>query len=192
MHTTSRRAQPEAAAAVELFELVVTGPLRRVESNADGSWTVTPEVGRPLILTGPADVAAYIEQTKGTGPQALAPARPQHPAQPAGCGCVPATRAATGRQADIMQARAIYHHLADWLAADRRAYGWNAAADAASVRVATPHGLYELFVPPVGKPFPVCAHGRRDGALDARRVPGTRDSLVATLYAAYLRDRGEL
>jgi hypothetical protein len=193
MHQASRHAQPEATAAVELFELVVTGPLRKVEANADGSWTVTPVVGRPLILTGPAEVAAYVQQAQGTGPQALAPAMPAPAAaEDAGCGCVPAVRIGTGRQADVLQARAVYHHLAEWLPAERRAYGWNEDAGAASVRVATDHGLYELFIPPIGRAFPVCVLGRRDGALDARRVPGTRDSLVATLYAAYLRDRGEL
>ena len=188
MHQASRRAQPEATAAVELFELVVTGPLRRVEANADGSWTVTPISGRPLILTGPAEVAAYVQQAQGTGPQALAPVR----ADDAGCGCVPAVRVSGGRQADVLQARAVYGHLAEWLPDERRAYGWNKDAEAASVRVATGHGLYELFIPPVGRAFPVCVSGRRDGALDARRVPGTPDSLVATLYATYLRDRGEI
>ena len=195
MHPTSRRAQPEATAAVELFELVVTGPLRRVEANADGSWTVTPVTGRPLILTGPDQVAAYVQQAQGTGPQALSPVTPEHttaPADETGCGCVPGVRAAGGRQADIMQARAVHRHLADWLPAERRAAGWNADAGAASVRVASDHGLYELIIPPVGRPYPVFARGRRDGVLDARRVPATTDSFVATLYAAYLRDRGEL
>ncbi|MDJ0344269.1 hypothetical protein QMK19_29100 [Streptomyces sp. H10-C2] len=43
MRSATRQAPPEAHdAAAELFELVVTGPLRQVESNADGSWTVTP------------------------------------------------------------------------------------------------------------------------------------------------------
>ncbi|MDJ0344264.1 hypothetical protein QMK19_29075 [Streptomyces sp. H10-C2] len=152
-----------------------------------------PVTGRPLILTGPAEAAAYVLQARGTGPQALAPTRELTgaPAIEAGCGCAPAAPVGTPN-ADVLQARAIHRHLAEWLTADRRAYGWNADAAAASVRVASAHGLYELFVPPIAKPFPIYFHGRRDGALDARRVPATTDSLVATLYAAYLRDRGEI
>lgn len=201
MRSASYRAQPEGAAAVELFELVLTGPLRRVEANADGSWTVTPTTGSPLILTGPAQVAAYVQQAQGTGPQALAPATPAPEARPAwptaadeaGCGCAPAARVTRDvRDADMMQAHAIYRHLADWIDPSRRSWTWNADAEAASVRVSAPHGLYELFIPPVARAFPVFLRGRRDGALSARRVPATTDSLAATLYASYLRDRGDL
>ncbi|TDT93314.1 hypothetical protein EDD99_8123 [Streptomyces sp. 846.5] len=194
MRATAYQAQPEGSAAIELFELVVTGPLRKVESNADGSWTVTPVIGRPLILTGPAEVSAYVQQAQGTGPKALAPAPAAGlPAVEAGCGCVPTTRTGTGSQhADVMQARAVHGHLSEWVPADRRAAGWDADAGAAAVRIHSTHGLYVMFVPPIGRAFPIYLAGRRDGALDARRVPGTRDSLVATLLAAYLRDRGEL
>lgn len=192
MDASAHRTQPEAVAAVELFDLVVTGPLRKVESNADGSWTVTPVVGRPLVLIGPDQVAAYVQQARGTGPQALAPAITPAPTRDAaGCECAPAVRAGSP-QAHLLQARAVHRHLADWLPVERRAFGWNEEAGAASVRVASAHGLYELFIPPVGRPFPVFFNGRRSGALDARRVPAVSDPLIATLYAAYLRDRGEL
>jgi len=196
MHASSYQAQPDGSAAIALFELVLTGPLRKVEAIPGGGWIITPVVGRELVLTGADEVAAYVQQAHGTGPQALAPAAapaPRTPAAETGCECTTTARTGPGsQQADVMQARAINGHLGDWVEPERRAAGWDADAGAAAVRIHTPHGLYVLFVPPVGRAFPIFREGRRDGALDVRRVPGTRDSLVATLLAAYLRDRGEL
>ncbi|MFE7665124.1 hypothetical protein [Streptomyces celluloflavus] len=181
--------------ATALQPLTVSGPLRAVEAHADGSWTVTPAAGPPLLLTGPHEVTAYIERAHhGTGPAALAPAHPAPDLPDEICGCVaviePTPTAAT---ADVMQARAIYHHLAQLgVASERRSYAWDDRHQAAAVRVSTPHGLYALLIPPVGRAFVIHYRGARIGALDARRVPATTDSLAGTLYATFLRDRGDL
>ncbi|MGX9891412.1 hypothetical protein [Streptomyces sp. NPDC002276] len=202
MNTTARTAQPGPAAAIELFDLVVSGALRAVTANADGSWTITPVVGRPLLLTGPAEVYAYVDQAHGTGPAALTPVRAALPAmpaetaepEPAGCGCVPAAPALpSGAAVDLMQARAISAALGDLgITPARRSAAYDETAQAAAVRVASTHGVYALHVPPVGRPFSVWRNGARDGSLGARRVPANTDSYLATLYAAYLRERGEL
>lgn len=201
MHTTSRAAQPEAVAAIELFDLVVGGALRKVEAHADGSWTITPVTGRPLLLTGPAEVTAYVDRTNGTGPAALAPARTlaveaaETPETgPEGCGCVPTAPAVPSAfAADLMQARAIAAALGDLgVSPSRRSAAYDERAQAAAVRVATTHGLYALRIPPVTRAFVVYRNGQRDGALGARRVPANSDSYITTLYAAYLRERGDL
>ncbi|WP_330346659.1 hypothetical protein OG858_46960 (plasmid) [Streptomyces europaeiscabiei] len=200
MRITSRDAQPEAAATIELFDLVVTGSLRKVEANADGSWTITPTVGQPLVLTGTAEVTAYIDRTHGTGPAALAPAltlpAPDTSADqdPEGCGCVPAVRGVPAMYTpDLMQARAISAGLGDFgVNASRRTAAYDETAHAVAVRVATDHGIYALHIPPVTRPFVVHRNGHRDGSLGVRRVPATSDSTISTLYAAYLRERGVL
>lgn len=209
MHATTRAAHPDEAAAIELFDLVVSGPLRRVEANADGSWTVTPVTGRPLILTGAAEVAAYVDQTTGTGPTALVPApAPAAPSavpslvpsaasaaeEPPGCGCVPAARAVPTRyEADMMQARAIAARLAEYgVRAARRSAAYDTEQQAAAVRVSTGHGTYTLLIPPPRRRYAVMRNGQRDGALSARRIPADTDSKITTLFAYYLRDRGAL
>lgn len=194
MHHSSYDQQPEAAAAIDLFDLVVSGPLRRVESHPDGSWTVTPTVGAPVLLTDPAQVAAYVATAHGTGPQALAPVAPtgRPAAEPAeACGCVPAVRT-RDHSAEVMQALAVHHLLAEWIAPARRSAAWDEDAQAAAVRIESPHGLYQMFIPAPGRPFPVFLAGRRDGTLGVRRGPGTSDGTVAALLACYLRDRGDL
>ena len=105
MHEASRHAQPEATAAVELFELVVTGPLRKVEANADGSWTVTPVVGRPLILTGPAEVAAYVQQARAPARRPSPPPCPPPPRRPDAGACPPSGSVAADRPTCCRPAR---------------------------------------------------------------------------------------
>ncbi|WP_125264844.1 hypothetical protein [Streptomyces alboflavus] len=198
MHITTRATQPGPAAAIELFDLVVTGALRSVEAHPDGSWTITPAIGRPLTLTSPAAISAYVDQAHGTGPQALAPARTLAPAvpdaetEPPGCGCVPTTLP-TGAAADLMQARAISRHLNTLgISSQRRSVAYDQALEAAVVRVHTAHGLYALRIPEPRALFGVWRNGSRDGSLGERRVPANSDSYLATLYAAYLRERGAL
>ncbi|MGW1674577.1 hypothetical protein [Streptomyces sp. NPDC002324] len=199
MNITSRDTQPEATAAIELFDLVVTGSLRKVEANADGSWTITPTIGQPLVLTGTAEVTAYVDRAHGTGAAALAPALAL-PApyaddqEPEGCGCIPAVRRVPATYtADLMQARAISAGLGDFgVSPSRRTVAYDETAEAVAVRVATTHGIYALHIPPVARPFVVHRNGDRDGSLGVRRVPATTDSTISTLYAAYLRERGVL
>lgn len=117
----------------------------------------------------------------------------QTTSHPTGCGCVSATTSTMSAPiaADMLQARAIARHLADItaLGPDRWSIAYDDQAAAVALRIATPRGLFALLIPPPGRPFPVLHHGRRTGALECRRVPATRDSLTATLFAAYLRDR---
>ncbi len=195
---TARPAGPHTAARA-LAQLVISGPLQAVHANGDGSWTITPTTGQPLILTGPDEVAAYVERaTQSTGPQALAPARPLAPAtgdDHQGCGCRPAIAPALSpqHQADLMQARAVLAGLAEFgVRAARRSVAFDEAAQAVTVRVQSGHGLYALHIPPSGAQFPVHRNGRRDGVIGARRVPATTDSLITALYAGYLRDRAAL
>ncbi|MFH8350247.1 hypothetical protein [Streptomyces sp. NPDC018045] len=170
--------------------VIITGPLRAVHAHPDGTLTVTPAVGPPVILTGqqahPAPVYA------GPAPAHAIEAPADTTAGP--CGCIPLTQAPSPAvAADVMQARAISHHLADLgVPSDRRAVGWDDTHQAAAVRVSAPHGLYALLIPPVGRVFPILYRSERIGALDARRTPSTRDSLAGTLFAAFLRDRGDL
>ncbi|MFB7031020.1 MULTISPECIES: hypothetical protein [unclassified Streptomyces] len=187
-----------------LTALVVDGPLREVQAVPGGGWVITPQIGTPLVIPGAAEAAAYIEQaTRGTGPAALAPAVLALPApapadrdedETAGCGCVPSARAVSPeRAADLMQARQISAGLGDFgVASARRSTTFDEEAQAAVVRVTSDHGLYALHIPRVHGPFTVHRDGRRDGQLGVRRVPGTRDSLVATLLATYLRERDAL
>ncbi|MBE9500748.1 hypothetical protein IHE61_31085 [Streptomyces sp. GKU 257-1] len=56
----------------------------------------------------------------------------------------------------------------------------------------TRHGLYALLIPPPGERYRVLHHGAHLTTLDARRVPGTSDQMIGTLFAAALRDRGDL
>jgi len=199
VNVTTRTQQPESAAALELVDLVISGALRRIEANSDGSWTITPVVGQPLVLTGPAAVLAYVDQAHGTGPAALAPTK-HLPAiesaddEPEGCGCSPAARPAPPPSgADLMPARAVSAALGDFgVSASRRSAAIDETAQAAVVRVASTHGIYALPIPPVGRAFGVWRNGKRDGSLGARRVPANTDSYLATLYATYLRDRGVL
>ncbi|MFF0430341.1 hypothetical protein ACFYUJ_39015 [Streptomyces sp. NPDC004520] len=193
----------ENPAAAGLFALVVSGPLREVEALPGGGWIVTPQTGAPLVLPGDEEAAAYIHNaTHGTGPAALAPAAlslaPAAPAadedEVAGCGCVRAVRVdRPERAADLMQARQISACLQDFeVSASRRSVVFDEQAQAAVVRVASDHGLYALHIPPVHARFTVYRNAVRDGQLEARRVPGTRDSLIATLFATYLRGRAAL
>lgn len=195
MQRSAYATQPEFTAALDLADMLVSGPLRAVHSHPDGSWTVTPRTGPSLLLTSPAQVAAYVERAHGTGPQSLAPARPVRAVEPdgreGGCDCVPAAVSNGTARPDLLQARAISGHLGELgIPAARRSAAHDSEHQAAAVRVATDHGLYALLIPPVGRPFPVLANSHRDGALDVRRIPAVTDSHVATLFAAYLRDRG--
>ncbi|MFF5808238.1 hypothetical protein [Streptomyces sp. NPDC012746] len=196
------RALTAGTSAPELADLIVSGPLKSITANADGSWTVVPAVGPALLLTGPEQVTAYIQRaTTGTGPQALAPARAALPAAPStgpdddGCGCNPGIPAvATEYAADLMQARAISQILGTEfrISTNARSIAVDEAAQAVVVRILTPHGLYALHIPAVGRQFPVHRNGVRDGVLSVRRVPATSDATVALLLGAYLRDRGAL
>ncbi|MFJ2112434.1 hypothetical protein ACIOEX_11165 [Streptomyces sp. NPDC087850] len=192
-----RTTTPDAA-AIELFELVVSGPLRKVEAIADGSWIVHPVIGQPLVLTGPDQVAAYVVQAHGTGPAALAPAAASGPAaaedEPGGCGCVATLRSRPSQyEADMMQARAVSAGLGDFgVSPARRSVAYDQQHQAAAVRVDTTHGIYSLHIPLIHHQFVVMRGDRRDGVIGARRVPAVRDSLIATLYAAYLRERAVL
>ncbi|MGW2793615.1 hypothetical protein ACWC9H_27300 [Streptomyces sp. NPDC001251] len=186
-------------AARQLAQLVISGPLRAIHANGDGSWTIVPVTGQPLILTGRDEVTAYIERaTHGTGPQALAPARPitaDTGADDEACACRPAIAPALSPQhhADMMQARAILTGLAAFgVRAARRSAAFDETAQAVAVRVQSGHGLYALHIPPAGMQFPVHRNGCRDGVIGARRVPATTDSMVTALYASYLRDRAAL
>ncbi|MEU7230013.1 hypothetical protein [Streptomyces chrestomyceticus] len=170
--------------------LVITGPLRALHAHPDGTLTVTPAVGPSLLLTG--QQQAHAPQVYDGPTPAHAIEAPADTAEP--CGCIPLSQAPSPAvAADVMQARAISHHLADLgVPAARRAVGWDDTHQAAAVRVSAHHGLYALLIPPVGRAFPVLYRSERIGALDARRTPSTRDSLAGTLYAAFLRDRGDL
>lgn len=202
MQHASRAIAPDAVSALELVDLVVSGPLRAVTANADGSWTVVPLVGPALILTGAEQVTAYVSRaTTGSGPQALAPARIALPARPAaepeesGCGCNPGAPGMRDEYAaDLMQARAISHLLGAEFAitSHARSVTYDEAAQAAVVRVATGHGLYSLHIPAPGRQFTVHRNGSRDGVISARRVPAASDTTVTLLFGAYLRDRGAL
>uniref|UniRef100_UPI003F493DBA hypothetical protein n=1 Tax=unclassified Streptomyces TaxID=2593676 RepID=UPI003F493DBA len=166
--------------------MVITGALRAVEAHPDGTWTVVPVSGPPLVITGQQAAPAPVAP-----PPAYAVEGPAEAPDP--CGCVPLTQAppsAVG--AEVMQARAISRALADLVPAQRRAVGWDDDHQAAAVRVSAAHGLYALLIPPMGKAFPVLYRSARIGALDARRIPSTSDDLTASLYAAFLRDRGDL
>ncbi|MGW0786154.1 hypothetical protein [Streptomyces sp. NPDC002913] len=186
----------------DLFGLIVSGPVRAVHTNEDGSWTVVPVIGAPLLLTGTQEAAAYVQRaTASTGPAALAPAvltmpAPAYDDEPeAGCGCIPAAARPRSAQqeSDLMQARAVAAALGDLgISPSRRTAAYDDEHQAAAVRVASTHGLYTLHIPPVQRQYPVMRDGRRDGVIGARRIPAVRDSMVATLYAAYLRDRGAL
>ncbi|MFF1561812.1 hypothetical protein [Streptomyces sp. NPDC058279] len=187
-----------------LTGLVLSGPLRSVTANGDGSWTVVPVAGPALLLTGAEQISAYVEHaTHGTGPQALAPARVVLPALQVdedetghGCGCGRAAgSAATGEYAvDLMQARAVAQLLtAEFrVRADDVSVSVDEAAQAAVVRVQTSHGLYALHIPPRGGQFSVHRNGRRDGVIGARRIPSTSDTGITLQFGAYLRDRGAL
>jgi hypothetical protein len=109
------------------------------------------------------------------------------------CGCIPAIPPDPEHLADALQALAIARSMAG-LGLAKRSYAvaFDPAAGAAVLRVETVRGLYSLIIPPVGRPFPVWHNGARNGALDARRVPGNRDSYIGALFAAYLRDRAAL
>uniref|UniRef100_UPI00110F710C hypothetical protein n=1 Tax=Streptomyces chryseus TaxID=68186 RepID=UPI00110F710C len=121
-------------------------------------------------------------------------AEPTGSEESAGCGCVPAARDVYGEYgADFMLGRAIAKGLAEFgVTSQRRSVAVDESAQAVAVRVATDHGIYALHIPPRGKRYTVARNGRRDGSLEARRVPSTTDSLVSALFAAYLRDRGVL
>ncbi|MFF1798191.1 hypothetical protein ACFVXQ_28930 [Kitasatospora sp. NPDC058263] len=109
----------------------------------------------------------------------------------AGCGCSPAPAPAVVSP-DVLQARAITRHLYSLgIAPARISAAWDAALDAAAVRIDSPHGLYTLTVPQVGRPFPVWFLGART-VLSVRRVPATTDASVALHLATHLRDRGDL
>ncbi|MFE3557287.1 hypothetical protein ACFXKW_20830 [Streptomyces sp. NPDC059193] len=200
MHRASRAITPEFTGALELFDLVVSGPLRAVHANADGSWTVVPVTGPALLLTGPDQVAAFVDRaTHGTGPQALAPATRELPApatadDTSGCGCAPAPyHRPHPQESDLMHARAIGARMDEYgIHTARRSVAYDDTAQAAALRIVTDHGLYALHIPPTGQQFRVHRNGTRDGVIGARRVPATPDSTVAALLAAYLRDRGAL
>ncbi|MGW3091710.1 hypothetical protein [Streptomyces sp. NPDC001108] len=192
----------DAAAHVDLIDMVVSGPLRRVEALPGGGWVITPQTGRPLLLTDADQARAYITRTAEGGARDLSPVRPPAPLAPVaegvpeGCGCAPAApddHLPFQARADLMQARAITAALGDLgVVPARRAAAWDETHQAAAVRVTSSHGLYALHIPPVHRQFAVYRNGRRDGVLPARRVPAYRDSMVATLLAAYLRDRAAL
>ncbi|MFF4323726.1 hypothetical protein [Streptomyces sp. NPDC001568] len=205
MHTVT--AAPTATPTDALTGLVISGPLRSVTANGDGSWTVVPVAGPALLLTGTAQVSAYVERaTHGTGPQALSPARVTLPAAPSvqadedespqGCGCGGSEHStpATPFAADLMQARAVAQLLtAEFrLSSNDVSVSVDEAAQAAVVRVQTSYGLYALHVPPRGGQFSVHRNGRRDGAIGARRIPSTSDTGITLQFGAYLRDRGAL
>lgn len=109
------------------------------------------------------------------------------------CGCIPAIPPNPQHLADALQALAIARSMARFgLAKCSYAVTFDPAADAVVLRVETARGLFSLLVPQVGRAFPVWQNGVRIGALDARRVPGNRDSYIGALFAAYLRDRAAL
>ncbi|GAA0439195.1 hypothetical protein [Streptomyces luteireticuli] len=109
------------------------------------------------------------------------------------CGCRPTTGLSPQHAAETLHARAIDRHLGDLgVSARRRAVGYDTTVRAVALRVQTDHGLYALIVPAIGRPYPILRNGTRAGALDIRRVPGVSDSMIATLYAFWLRDRADL
>ncbi|MFJ8166543.1 hypothetical protein ACIRBY_37265 [Streptomyces sp. NPDC096136] len=196
MQRNSRAIAPEAVAALDLTDLMWSGAITSMTATADGSWIVVPTIGKPVILTTAADVAAYIDHaTTGTGPQALAPARTT-PADEDGCGCAPQadTTTPTDYGPDLMQARAILAELARQFDIPTQAMSaaYDEAAQAAVVRVQTRHGLYALHIPAISRQFVVSRNRQRDGVISARRVPATSDTTVTLLFGAYLRDRGAL
>ncbi|MGW6842152.1 hypothetical protein [Streptomyces sp. NPDC054958] len=201
----ARTEAPEAASTLNLTDLMVSGEITAIRANADGSWTVTSAYGATVTLTGPAQVAAYVDRaTTGTGPQALAPARVALPARAATngpadedmCGCAPAAgiTVPVDHGPDMMQARAILRLLVQEFAISSHALSaaYDEAAQAAVVRIHTSHGLYALHIPAIGRQYVIHRNGRRDGVISVRRVPATSDSTVSLLTGAYLRDRGAL
>ncbi|MFD7560122.1 hypothetical protein ACFV9E_37185 [Streptomyces sp. NPDC059835] len=204
MHVT--RALPTGPTDA-LTGLVISGPLRSVTANGDGSWTVVPVAGPALLLTGAEQINAYVERaTHGTGPQALAPARVERLTVPDaqadedepghGCGCHRATGGAPAGEnpADLMHARTVAKMLTQEfrIRAGYVSVSVDDATQAAMVRVETSHGLYALHVPPRGGQYVVRRNGRRDGVIGARRIPSTSDTSVTLQFGAYLRDRGAL
>ncbi|MFD8146113.1 hypothetical protein [Streptomyces sp. NPDC059708] len=205
MQHASRAIAPEAVSALELTDLLMSGAITSMTATADGSWIIVPTVGPPALLTNPADIAAYIDRaTKGTGPQALTPARTTLPARTAtgpadddaGCGCAPQPDTTTPADygPDLMQARAILTLLTREFDINTHAVSaaYDQAAQAAVVRVQTRHGLYALHIPAVTMQFTVSRNGTRDGVIAARRVPATTDTSITLQFGAYLRDRGAL
>ncbi|WP_331718299.1 hypothetical protein [Streptomyces sp. NBC_00134] len=179
---------PAASLSDQVTSPVITGAVRKVEANADGSWTITPLTGRPVTLT-PAAAVQFTAQSSTNAPIETAAD------DSAGCGCVPAATVEmpAARAAALHQARAICGALASLgIPAARRSAVYDEEARRPVVRVATDHGLYALHIPPMAQPFAVYRDGRRNGSLGARRVPAVSDDHVAALYVAYLRDRGEL
>ncbi|MFF8264342.1 hypothetical protein [Streptomyces virginiae] len=200
----ARTISPEAAAVLNLTDLMVSGEVTALHANTDGSWTVTSAHGTTVTLTGPAQVAAYVDRAAtGTGPLALAPARVALPARPPAsadeedtCGCAPGTAGGAPVEygPDLMQARAILRLLAKEFAISSHALSaaYDEAALAAVVRIQTSHGLYALHIPAIGRQYAMYRNGIRDGVISARRVPATSDTTVTLLTGAYLRDRGAL
>lgn len=151
--------------------VTITGPVHAVHTHADGAVTLTPAAGGALTLT--TDQAA------------------DRPA--AGCGCTTAPATPVAEHPDLLQARAIAAHLAQFdVEPARRSTAVDETYQVAAVRVASPHGLYALLIPPPGRPFPVLHNGRRIHTLSARRVPGATDESVGTQFAMIMRDRGDL
>lgn len=160
--------------------LTLTGPAY-MQANPDGTLTLTPVSPSDHTATAPqpAPPAYILEQQEDDGADA--------------CGCTPPLPSSTEHGPAYLQGRAISRHLANLgVAPDRRRVAIDPDHQAVAVRVETRHGLYALLIPAPGRRYPVLHHGQRITTLDARRLPGTSDQLIGTLYAATLRERGDL